>query len=239
MEQKLQLYYRLQVWSEYIMKSKIKIILADDHSVLRAGLKLLLNNEPDFIVIGEASDGEDALTLLRSTTADVLIIDLSMPNMGGLECIKEIKSRGYAIKILVLTMYDDEQYIKEVMRSGALGYVEKHALDTELFIAVKTVASGQRYLNPQNSQILLNSLLTDTPQENSQNPYVVLSSREREVLKLMVRGHSMSKIGEFLCLSVKTVDTYKTRMMEKLNCTQKSQLVEYALKYDLLPAKNE
>jgi len=221
------------------MKSTIKIILVDDHSVLRAGLKLLLNNEADFFVIGEASDGEETLDLLRTTSADVLIIDLSMPNMGGLECIKEIKSRGYDIKILVLTMYDDEQYIKEVMRSGALGYVEKHALDTELFIAVKTVAAGQRYLNAHNSQILLNSLLTDNPKENSNNPYTLLSSREREVLKLLVRGHSMSQIGELLCLSVKTVDTYKTRMMDKLGCTQKSQVVEYALKYGLLPVKSE
>lgn len=217
------------------MKSKIKIILADDHSVLRSGLKLLLNNEADFIVLAEASNGEEVLGLLRSIIPDVLILDLSMPNMGGLECIKEIKSRGYDIKILVLTMYDDEQYIKEVMLSGALGYVEKHALDTELFIAVKTVASGQRYLNSHNAQLLLNSLLTDTPKEKSNNPYTLLSSREREVLKLIVRGHSMSQIGEILCLSVKTVDTYKTRMMEKLCCTKKSQLVEYALKSGLLP----
>jgi len=221
------------------MKAKIRIILADDHAVLRAGLKLLLNNEADFAVISEASDGQEVLNLLRTTQADVLIIDLSMPNMGGLECIKEIKSHGYAIKILVLTMYDDEQYIKEAMRSGALGYVEKHALDTELFIAVKAVANGQRYLNPHNAQILLNSLLTDSPKENASNPYTLLSSREREVLKLIVRGHSMSQIGDLLCLSVKTVDTYKTRMMCKLGCTQKSQLVEYALKYGLLPVKGE
>lgn len=221
------------------MKPKIKIILADDHSVLRAGLKLLLNNEEDFIVIGEASDGEKVLHLLEKVTADVLIIDLSMPNMGGLECIKEIKSRNYPIKILVLTMYEDEQYVKEVMRSGALGYVEKQAVDTELFIAVKTVYKGQRYLNPHNSQLLLNSLLTDKPKEDSDNPYTILSSREREVLKYMVRGYSMSQTGEMLCLSVKTVDTYKTRMMEKLGLTKKSQLVNYALKYDLLPVKSE
>lgn len=221
------------------MNSKIKIILADDHSVLRAGLKLLLNNEIDFTVIGEASDGQEVLSLLQTTPADVLIIDLSMPNMGGLECIKEIKSRGYDIKILVLTMYDDEQYIKETMRSGALGYVEKHALDTELFIAVKTVANGQRYLNPHNAQTLINNLLTDNPKKNTDNPYTLLSAREREVLKLIVRGHSMSQIGELLCLSVKTVDTYKTRMMDKLGCTKKNQLVEYALKYGLLPVKNE
>ncbi|AIF53995.1 response regulator transcription factor [Pelosinus sp. UFO1] len=221
------------------MKSKIKIILADDHSVLRAGLKLLLNNEAEFVVIGEASDGEKVLGLLEKITADVLIIDLSMPNMGGLECIKEIKSRGYPIRILVLTMYEDEQYVKEVMRSGALGYVEKHAVDTELFDAVKTVYMGQRYLNPRNSQQLLNSLLTDTPKENIDNPYTLLSSREREVLKYIVRGYSMSQTGKILCLSVKTVDTYKTRMMEKLGVTKKSQLVEYALKYDLLPVKSE
>ncbi|SFL83894.1 response regulator transcription factor [Pelosinus propionicus] len=221
------------------MKSKIKIILADDHAVLRAGLKLLLNNEPDFIVVGETSDGEKVLALLEELTADVLIIDLSMPNMGGLECIKEIKSRGYPIKILVLTMYEDEQYIKEAMRSGALGYVEKHAVDTELFIAVKTVNMGQRYLNPHNSQLLLNSLLTNTPKESADDPYTLLSPREREVLKYMVRGYSMSQTGKMLCLSVKTVDTYKTRMMEKLGLTEKSQLVDYALKYDLLPAKSE
>jgi len=221
------------------MKSKIKIILADDHSVLRAGLKLLLNNEAEFVVIGEASDGEKVLCLLEKITADVLIIDLSMPNMGGLECIKEIKSRGYPIRILVLTMYEDDQYVKEVMRSGALGYVEKHAVDTELFDAVKTVYMGQRYLNPRNSQQLLNSLLTDTPKENIDNPYTLLSSREREVLKYIVRGYSMSQTGKMLCLSVKTVDTYKTRMMEKLGVTKKSQLVEYALKYDLLPVKSE
>lgn len=221
------------------MKSKIKIILADDHSILRVGLKLLLNNEADFVVIGEASDGEETLSLLKKTSADVLIIDLSMPHMGGLECIKEIQSCGYNIKILVLTMYDDEHYVKEVMRAGALGYVQKHALDTELFIAVKTVASGQRYLSPHNAQLLLNSLLSDNPKESSNDPYTLLSSREREVLKLLVRGHSMCQIGEILCLSVKTVDTYKTRMMEKLGYTKKNQLVEYALKYSLLPVIGE
>lgn len=217
--------------------STIRILLADDHSVLRTGLKLLLNNEPDFEVIGEASDGEQALRLLEKVHADVLIIDLSMPHMGGLECIKELKSRGHHLHTLVLTMYEDEQYIKEAMQAGALGYVEKHAVDTELFVAVRTVAKGHRYLNPEKAQLLLNSLLTDTPKEKPDDPYTLLSSREREVLKLMVRGHSMSQIGEMLCLSVKTVDTYKTRLMEKLNCSRKSDLVEYALRYGLLPSK--
>ena len=219
--------------------SKIKIILADDHSVLRTGLKLLLNNEPDFKVIGEAADGEQALLLLEKHPADVLIMDLSMPKMGGLECIRELKSRGYDIKILVLSMFEDENYVKESMQAGALGYVEKHAVDTELFVAVRTIFKGQRYLSPRNAQLLLNSLLSDTPKDSADDPYTLLSSREREVLKLLVRGYSMSQIGDILKLSVKTVDTYKTRLMEKLNCTQKSQLVEYALKYGLLPLKPE
>lgn len=220
--------------------SKIKLILADDHSVLRTGLKLLLNNEPDFKVIGEAADGEQALLLLEKQSADVLIMDLSMPNMGGLECIREIKSRGYNVNILVLSMFDDENYVKEAMQAGALGYVEKHAVDTELFVAVRTINKGQRYLSPRNAQLLLNSLLTDTTsKEPDDDPYTLLSSREREVLKLLVRGYSMSQIGEILKLSVKTVDTYKTRLMEKLECTQKSQLVEYAIKHSLLPLKTE
>jgi DNA-binding NarL/FixJ family response regulator len=219
--------------------SKIKIVLADDHSVLRTGLKLLLNNEPGFEVVGEASDGEKLLQLLDKIKADVLIVDLSMPNMGGLECIKEIKNRGYGIRILVLTMYEDEQYVKGAMQAGALGYVEKQALDTELFAAIVTVAQGARYLSPHNSQKLLNSLLTDTVKEDPEDPYTLLSVREREVLKLLVRGHSLSQIGQMLCLSVKTIDTYKTRIMEKLHCTKKSEMVEYALKYGLLPTNEK
>jgi len=215
---------------------KIKIILADDHLVLRKGLKLLLNNEPDFVVIGEASDGEQVLSLLENTPADVLVLDLSMPNMGGLECIKEIRSKGIDIHILVLSMHEDEQYIIEAIRAGALGYMEKYAVDTELFIALKAVAKGQRYLSPNNAQTVINSLLTEQPASSADDPYRLLSFREREVLKLLVLGHSMSEIAEILCLSVKTIDTYKTRLMEKLNISKRSQLVEYALKYGLLPA---
>jgi DNA-binding NarL/FixJ family response regulator len=214
---------------------KIEIILADDHAVLRAGLKLLLNNESDLAVVGEAADGEALLALLEKRTADVLIIDLSMPKVSGLECIREIHERGYGLKILVLTMHD-AQYLKEAMQAGALGYVEKQALDIELFVAVRTVAAGQRYLSPNHAESLLNSLLVRDAAKPAEtdDPYRLLSAREREVLKLIVRGHSMMQIGERLCLSVKTIDTYKTRVMEKLDCTRKSQLVEYAIKHGLL-----
>lgn len=216
---------------------KIRVILADDHSVLRKGLKLLLNNEPDFIVVGEAANGEEVLGLLEKIAADVLVLDLSMPTMGGLECIKEIRSNGVNISILVLSMHEDEQYIIEAIRAGALGYMEKHAVDTELFTALKAVAKGQRYLSPSNAQIVINSLLSAQPETVATDPYRLLSLREREVLKLLVRGHSMGEIADMLCLSVKTIDTYKTRLMEKLSITKRSQLVEYALQYGLLPSK--
>lgn len=217
--------------------SKIRIILADDHSVLRTGLKLLLNNEPDLLVVGEAADGLQVLALLDKIVADVLIIDLSMPMMSGLECIKEIKSRGICIKILVLTMYENEDYLREAMQSGALGYVEKNAVDTELFEAVRTIAKGQRYLSPKKAQVLLNSLLTTVHKAQGNDPYTILSVREREILKYMTRGYSMSQIAQLLCISVKTVDTHKTRMMEKLGYTEKTELVKYALQNGLLSAE--
>lgn len=217
--------------------SKIKVILADDHSVLRTGLKLLLNNEADLLVVGEAADGLQVLALLDKIVADVLIIDLSMPMMSGLECIKEIKSRGICIKILVLTMYENEDYLREAMQSGALGYVEKNAVDTELFEAVRTIAKGQRYLSPKKAQALLNSLLTTVHKAPENDPYTILSVREREILKYMTRGYSMSQIAQLLCISVKTVDTHKTRMMEKLGYTEKTELVKYALQNGLLSAE--
>lgn len=220
------------------MKNRIRIILADDHSVLRVGLKMLLESESHFSVVGEAADGEELLGLLEKTAVDVVVVDLSMPKMGGLECIKEIRSRGMDVKILVLTMFGDETYIREVMQAGANGYVEKQAVDAELFAALKAVAAGQFYLSSKNSQALLNSLFTAAPRPSGQDPYEVLSVREREVLKLLVRGYSLSEIGAKLFLSVKTVDTYKTRLMEKLGLSKKSELVEYSLKHGLLSTKD-
>ena len=199
---------------------------------------MLLESESHFSVVGEAADGEELLILLEKTAVDVVVVDLSMPKMGGLECIKEIRSRGMDVKILVLTMFGDETYIREVMQAGANGYVEKQAVDAELFAALKAVAAGQFYLSSKNSQALLNSLFTAAPRPSGQDPYEVLSVREREVLKLLVRGYSLSEIGAKLFLSVKTVDTYKTRLMEKLGLSKKSELVEYSLKHGLLSTKD-
>ena len=220
------------------MSGEITIVLADDHVLLRSGLKLLLEREPFFKVVGEASDGEEALRVLQEKKPDIIILDISMPNTDGIECIKEIKSRGLKTKIIVLTMHEDENYIKEVMRSGAVAYVQKGSVDTELFLAIREVSKGMIYLSPKDSRSLLNMLVAEPLQKvKEDDPYTILSSREREVLKLLARGYSLKEIGDNLFLSIKTVDTYKTRIMEKLNFTKKSQLVSYALKYGFISEK--
>ncbi|GAB6157269.1 response regulator transcription factor [Desulfotomaculum varum] len=214
------------------MSEKIRVMLADDHPVLRAGVKFLLHTDPQFKVVAEAGDGEETIRLLEQVPVDVLIIDLAMPRMGGLQCIKEIKARGIPVRIVVFSMYGDEQYIKEVMQAGALAYVEKEAVDTELLAAVKTAFQGQIYLNHNKVQPLLRFLLSGQPQQQ-QDPFQLLSNREREVLRLIVKGYSLTEIGQLLSLSVKTVETYKARLMQKLGFNRKNQLIEYAFHHGL------
>jgi DNA-binding NarL/FixJ family response regulator len=155
--------------------------------------------------------------------------------MNGTECIKEIRYRGIPCRILVLTMYDDEEYVKEVMRAGADGYILKKSADTELIDGIEKVSSGKKYLNESLSEKLLDNLLR-TPDEgpDRRDPYILLSTREREVLRFLAQGYTNSEIGEQLSLSAKTIDTYRSRIMHKLNVHRKSELVNYAIQYKLI-----
>lgn len=217
------------------MMNKVTVVLADDHVLLRSGLKLLLESRPNIHVIGEVSDGEEAIRIVEDLKPDIIILDIAMPNIDGIGCIKEIKNRGLKTKIIVLTMYDDENYIKEVICAGAVAYVQKGSVDTELFLAIEEVKKGNMYLSSKDSKALLNMLINmPQPKPDGHDPYIILSPREREVLRLIVRGYSLKEIAGKLFLSVKTVDTYKTRIMEKLDFTRKSDLIEYAIKYGLL-----
>ncbi len=215
-------------------KQILKILLADDHRILRTGLKLLLSSQDDFKVVAEASNGLEVLDILNEKPdIDIILLDLSMPKLNGLGCLKEIKARKYTAKILILTMYNEQQYIKEAMLLGANGYICKDTLDVELFQALRQVSQGQRYLSEENTQILLNNLI-DTPKDRDS---AELSAREKEVLKLIARGYSLSEIAQKLYLSVKTVSTYKTRIMNKLEVTQNAELVDYALRHNMLDEK--
>lgn len=217
------------------MKQKLRVLLADDHKLLRSGLKLLLQRDPGIQVVGEAADGEQTIHLFEQLAPDILLLDLSMPKLDGMTCLKEIRSRRPAAKVIVLTMHEDENYIKQAMQAGAAAYVHKSAADTDLFKAIEAVQAGELYLSQQDSKVLLHSLLNREPEPvDRQAPHILLSPREREVLRLVAHGYSLAEVAEQLSLSVKTVDTYKVRLMEKLAVTRKSELVSYALKYGLL-----
>lgn len=220
------------------MKQKLKVLLADDHKLLRSGLRLLLQRNPNMQVVGEAADGEQAIQLFEQLHPDMLLLDLSMPHMDGIECLKEIKSRDPEAKVIVLTMHEDENYIKRAMEAGASAYVPKSAADTDLFKAIEAVQAGGIYLSQQDSSLLLHVLLNREQEAvDKKAPYVLLSPREREVLRLVAHGYSLAEVAERLSLSIRTVDTYKVRLMEKLKATKKSELVSYALKYGLLSAE--
>lgn len=220
-----------------IESQPIRLLIADDHAVLRSGLKALLTFYPDFTVIGEADNGLQALQLVEELSPDLLLLDLSMPDMNGVDCIKEIRARGLTCPILVLTMYDEAEYIKEVMRSGANGYVLKKSADTELVEAIRKVHQGQKHLSEPVAHALIDNLLQKTPAAAvaDSDPYRLLSIREREVLRYLAQGYTNSEIARQMSLSPKTVDTYRSRIMAKLDIHKKSELVNYAIQHKLLP----
>lgn len=215
------------------MTGKLRIVLADDHHLIRSGLKLLLGSHENLAIAGEASDGAAALLLVEQLQPDILLLDLAMPGMDGLECLRELKRRNLPTRVIVLTMFEDENYVLEAMLAGAQGYVQKSAIDTELFQAIDNVAAGRLHLNESSAKSLLSMLLVERQQVASPPVAAVLSPRELEVLRWYARGFSLREIGEQLGLSIKTVDTYKTRIMEKLGFEKKSELIAYAAKQGL------
>ena len=215
------------------MTVKLRIALADDHHLIRSGLKLLLGSNETLSIVGEASDGASALLLVEQLQPDILLLDLAMPGMDGLECLRELKRRDLPTRVIVLSMFEDENYVLAAMSAGALGYVQKSAIDTELFQAIDNVAAGRLHLNESSAKSLLSMLLVERQQAALPPATAVLSPRELEVLRWYARGFSLREIGEQLGLSVKTVDTYKTRIMEKLGFQKKSELIAYAAKHGL------
>ena len=216
----------------------IRIVLADDHAVLRAGLRVLLNAEPDINVVGEAGDGEEALNAIAQFQPDIIVLDLMMPNVKGLDIIEQISKAYPHTRVLVLTMHADTQYIRHVVKAGGAGYVLKSSADTELIKAIRVVASGGSYLTPEATQVLISDYREkDEPASKPVTGLDLLSEREHEVLVMTALGYSSREIGELLFISPKSVDTYRQRLMEKLRLENRAELVQYALKNGLLDSK--
>ena len=212
----------------------MNLMIVDDHLLIRAGMKLLLKNTSAYTVTAEAESGEEALRLLAAQPIDLVIMDISMPGMGGLACIREIRARFPAVKILVLSMHEDEEYIYKAMQYGAMGYLPKTSADDELFAALEALAEGRRYLSPNAQQSLMDIMFRPAEEEAPEDPRSLLTEREREVFGALIHGYTITEIAEQLHLSVKTVDTHKSHIYAKLNCRRRSELVSLALQHGLL-----
>lgn len=214
--------------------SKIRVLLADDHQVVRVGLKTLLETEPDMTVVGEANNGVEALELAKSLRPDVIIMDISMPEMDGLEATRRIRGEAPSCSVLILTVHAQEKYLFPVLKAGGAGYVLKSSIDTELMDAIRTVAGGGAFLYPSATRMLMEDYVTRLQVGAGEDGYESLSEREREVLKLCALGHTSGEVALQLALSPKTVDTYRTRIMQKLGMHSRADLVKYALAQGLL-----
>lgn len=214
--------------------NKIRILLADDHTILRAGLRALLNAEPDMEVVGEAVDGEEAIGKAQELHPDVILMDVAMPGTNGLEATRRLKSMGLKSEILILTMYAEEEYLFQALQAGASGYLLKKAADTELIDAIRTMHKGLAFLYPSATKMLIQDYLERVKSGEEKESYDGLSQREREVLQLIAKGYTSQEVAKRLFLSPKTVETYRSRIADKLGIRHRAELVKYALRKGLL-----
>lgn len=219
--------------------TKIRVLLVDDHPVVRRGLHALLDGEPDMQVVGEAGTGAEAVGIYAGLKPDVIVMDISMPEMDGLEATRRIRADCSSCQVLILTVHAQERYLFPVLKAGAAGYVLKSTVDTELVNAIRAVAQGGAFLYPAATRMVLEDYLNRLQQGNGQDAYRSLSDREREVLKLVALGFTAAEIAEKLSISPKSVETYRARIMQKLELDSRAALVQYALSHGLLPEEGE
>lgn len=216
------------------MQTKHRILIAEDQTMFREGLRALLSSDPRLEVVGEAEDGREAVQLAEELTPDLVLMDLSMPRMHGVEAIREIKRRSPGIKVLVLTVHTDEEYILATLNYGANGYVIKQATYSELLTAIDTVLLGKPYLSPIISEKVISGYLDGRKELRSESSWDTLTSREREILKLIAEGYRNKEIADILCISVRTAEKHRANLMRKLNLHSVSALTAFALEKGLI-----
>ena len=212
----------------------VKILLVDDHPVVRQGLRQVLESNPDFSVVGEAADGKGALELAVQMAPDVAILDLALPGLNGLEVARRIQQRQPATRILILSMHNNEAYVMDALQKGILGYVLKESATKDLIHAVEEVAAGRRYLSPPLSEHGIQEY-ADRTNSSSLDPYDALTDREREVLHMLVEGQNRGDIAAGLSISPRTFDTHRTNLMRKLNLSSHTELIRFAMQRGIDP----
>lgn len=215
------------------MTSKISILIADDHTLLRDGISAILEDEPDMVIVGEASNGREAVRLAGQLKPNVILMDIAMPLLNGLEATRQIKREHPEINVLVLTMYDHEEYFRQMLEVGASGYIIKRAAASELVSAIHAVYNGESVLSPAITRLLLEDYLNHDTHSDKDDPNA-LSSREREVLQLIAEGKTSREIAEILHLSVKTVQSHRTSLMQKLDLHDRGELIKYAIQKKII-----
>lgn len=210
--------------------SKIKILVVDDHAIMRDGIHALIDLHDDIEVVGEASDGKEAIEKVRELVPDVVIMDIAMPGMDGLEAARRIRKRNPEVKVLVLTQHDHKEYVLSAIKAGVAGYLPKRAVSSELVSAIRAVHRGESFLYPSAATALIQDYL----RKGEAEPYDYLTEREREILKLIAEGHTSREIASMLFISVKTVQGHRTKIMEKLDIHNRTELIRYAMRKGLV-----
>jgi len=213
--------------------NKIRVLLADDHTILRDGIRALLDDQADIEVIGEAQDGQATVKMTAQLLPDVVVMDIAMPLLNGLEATRQIQRDFPQVRVLILTMHENEEYIRQVLAAGALGYVLKDAAAHDLLGAIRAVYQGEAVLSPAITRLVIEDYLRwgDIRPPDSTNG---LTSREREVLQLIAEGYTNKEIAEILCLSIKTVQSHRTNLMSKLDLHDRGELIKYAIQKKII-----
>ncbi|MBA7489758.1 Oxygen regulatory protein NreC [subsurface metagenome] len=211
--------------------NKIRILVVDDHAIMRDGIRSLLGLHDDIEIVGEASEGKEAIEKVQELMPDLVVMDIAMPGMDGLEATRRLRKKSPKVKVLVLTQYDNREYVLSCIKAGAAGYVPKRALGSELISAIRAVHKGDSFLYPSAAAALIEDYLQQAEEEE---PYNRLTAREREILKLIADGHTSREIADMLFLSLKTVLGHRARIMEKLDLHNRTELIKYALRKGLV-----